>query len=318
MPLETQTPQNPGEQTSPNPSSLEQVEKPSLDGLFVVAEAEKQKAETSSAETVQVQAEEARVEEEKRVTEKTRLEKAADYAFNSGGVHYKEIADPTGYANDAKKNWSDFVKKSRRQQFANEPFDTLSHPGLLYESTNRIREGRLGNYFPEVLGWTPIAVPRGAQDYLPNMSRSIREAVRKSVEGDEQWISALKRGMRIAPGGFGGGEYRDPNLTPEKIAEEVAAEETHKAAKLKQAELDIKKHAEGFGLAALEHGDLAVAIENLDAAGVLDDAAVVTKIQKQLKELQTSTDLSDKLKLRKVSEALLQVKARRESTAQQY
>jgi len=75
----------------------------------------------------------------------------------------------------------------------------------------------------------------------------------------------------------------------------------------------LQKHAEGFGRAALEAGDLAVSVDNLNEAGVLENPEVLTAIKGRMEELKKSGKVEDAVKLRQVSERLLAIQAKKKS-----
>lgn len=78
---------------------------------------------------------------------------------------------------------------------------------------------------------------------------------------------------------------------------------------IESARLVIQKQAEGFGRAALESGDLEVAVDNLNESGILENPDIVSQLKDKMMKLKNSGDSADKLKFRKISEKILAIQA---------
>ena len=98
---------------------------------------------------------------------------------------------------------------------------------------------------------------------------------------------------------------------PEDVEKYVAQEQAKLEERKKSLKLFIEKQAGGFGWAAMENKDLEAAIPNLEAAGVLENSDVVVQLRQQMMELKNSGTPADKLKLRKISEQLLAIRAKK-------
>jgi len=126
-------------------------------------------------------------------------------------------------------------------------------------------------------------------------------------------ISRLCKALHSPWVGDKGGWY-DAKSKPEEIQADVEQARQRIEGATRDGQFSLRKHAEGFGRAALEAGDIAVAIDNLDAGGVLESPDVVGVLRAKLVELKESPKAEDKIKLRKASEKLLAIQTRRQAT----
>jgi hypothetical protein len=107
-----------------------------------------------------------------------------------------------------------------------------------------------------------------------------------------------------------GGEYFwNEKITPEVLQKYLEQEKESLQREIESAQLVIQKQAEGFGKAALESGDLEVAVDNLNEAGILENPEIVSQLKDKMMKLKNSGDSADKLKLRKISEKILAIQA---------
>jgi hypothetical protein len=272
----------------------------------LVAFAEEQTAEKLPAEEeLKLKVAEQEEIKKEQSAEELQLEKGTMSALNSGKTHYLELAKPEEYQKakeEDQKRHDDLIRQKGYGALRDEP----NSP---FMDLNKISEGKSWAELPGFGGWMQVEVPKSAKEYLPNMVRAYTGFVEKWNNEDDEYISLLKEGKRKVVYGTG---ITKNGRSPEETAKEIDFYEKRKQERTEMLNLFIKKQAEGFGKIALENGDLLVALDGLDTAGILENPEITSQLKEQMMTLKNSGSTEDKIKLRKVAEQLLAIKSNKQ------
>jgi hypothetical protein len=275
---------------------------------------EVQAQERTAEEQIDFKTAELTSQEAEKKAERSQTEKAVDFSLASGKGHYQEITDPQSY-DRARQAWVDEgLRIAKEHGSDSDEFRKHGEQSTFFE-TNSVRKGMVDNEFPNFSGWVKMETPRTADEYLQNMGRAINDS---TESGNKYWrdeyIPNRTAGKLHSPWVGDKGGWYDAKSKPEEIQADVEQARQRIEGATRDGQFSLRKHAEGFGRAALEAGDIAVAIDNLDAGGVLESPDVVGVLRAKLVELKESPKAEDKIKLRKASEKLLAIQTRRQAT----
>lgn len=183
----------------------------------------------------------------------------------------------------------------------------MSH---IYGEFNSIKRGRICSEMPNFAGGLNMAPPMTTSEYLPNMKKAVSEVLEMSISNTNKHIGLVESGERKMQMVQIGGEYfYNEKITPEVLQKYLQQEKEWLQRYIESAQLAIQKQAEGFGRVALESGDLEVAVDNLNEAGILENPDIVSQLKDKMMKLKNSGDSADKLKLRRISEKILAIQA---------
>ena len=243
---------------------------------------------------------ELKVEEEKKKRDdeeyKRMVNEGSAFSVNSGRVHYEQLARPEEFSKKAVE-----AKEDKGTWYKNE-----------YSTGNDVRTGHWLANFPAFNGPGDMEPIQNTEEYLLRIAERINTNIAFNTKFTEDYISRIRNNpetfMKNMPG------YPDVS-TVEGQQAEIARQEEYLRNRQEQAQLFIRKQAEGFGRAALEAGDIAVAVDNLDATGILENPEIISALKTRMVELKASRNLGDQSTLRKTSEKLLAIQARKTAEA---
>jgi hypothetical protein len=302
---------------SNKPESIQEV---SLDSIFTSLDSKQPTVEDLAKEEAQRKIDELKEKEEREKREKLQIERATFFARESGKLHYLQLADPKKYdenwrqlredVNKPDLKYKEFIASGgRHKPFEENAEDSLGMRARLYGgggtyNENDIRSGRMTVNFPQYLGVeNNIGQINGPSDYLQALKDAVLSKIVKDEEELELLVDRRSKGIDYWNTGI-------PLGTQEERDVEVNRLKELKKKSRDQKILAVRMQAEGFGEAALEAGDLLVAMENLDFAGMLEKKDTIKKIQEVAVKLR-GTEKGNEI-LKKSADFVKKIKERKE------
>lgn len=259
-------------------------------------------------------------DEAEKLAEEEPLRRAKEFAVETGRLNYLQLTNPEAYeaeADDAVERANE-LKKQRGKIDEKQITDAIQRAQELYGRNvdgrsviNSITGGIIYQKFPHFdygIAFAGETTVRNPGEYLKNLRSVIDATLRFHSNQIRNRVDLLKRGLDYEPTpSKKPPALRYVNLNPDEAQAKAKIEEEKLDSMPKEAELSLKKHAEGFGMAALNNRDTAVAIDNLDAAGLLKPEVMET-IKKQIAELQNSSEPVDHEKYTEANQKLQAIK----------
>lgn len=279
------------------------LEKGGMDDLLNFAQ--EQTIELSNEEKLEQKVNQLKEEEKEQAIEKTQMEKGVETAFQSGNANYLELTNPAEYE---KRHQQEI--ENNQQEVRNVGWDK-AQMSYIYAEGNGVKKGRIYSEMPNFAGGFNMAPPMTTSEYLPNMKKAFGEVLEKSITSTNEHIRLVESGERKMQMVQIDGEYfYNEKITPEVLQKYLEQEKEGLQRQIESAQLVIQKQAEGFGRSALESGDLEVAVDNLNEAGILQNPDIVSQLKDKMMKLKNSGDSADKFKLRKISEKILAIQGK--------
>ena len=300
-----------------------------LEDLFKLAQ-EVGAREPTAEEKIKEQTEALKAKEQEKGREKEQFETGVAFALKSGRLHYLELTDEATYNAQMRQAFEAVYGKDGNiagraivrdpvwlKQHENDPKSDFD----LYEAyRNRISDGRIMDKLPgltNTLNGVKNVWVKKPDEYLPVLQEAYRYDIARLAGNNEyEWDNANDTERYFVMTGkietnLVGTVMTDRQLTPEEKSELELNWPRFIETREEMTNLALRKHAEGFGTAALEVGDIAVAVDNLDAAGILENPEIIVLLKTEMTALKVSSSPEDQLKLRKASGKLLAIQTRK-------